>query len=158
MGRLQANQVADWFLSKINTASGDTISPLKLQKLIYYAQAWHLAIFDEPIFDEDIQAWMHGPVVPSVYYRFQETCKDCTIDISETPLDLVKLDANTEQLFNEINSIYGERSARYLEALTHSEDPWIIARGGLPLHERSNNVIKKELMSAYYKAKNQASA
>lgn len=63
-----ASQIAKWLLSAIDRDSGDSITPLKLQKLIYYAQAWSLALPERayPLFDEDMQAWAHGPVVESV--------------------------------------------------------------------------------------------
>ena len=67
-----SQQIADWILSQLNSNSGDTISPLKLQKLLYYCQAWHYTIFNEVLFDERIEAWTHGPVVPSQYIRLYD--------------------------------------------------------------------------------------
>jgi uncharacterized phage-associated protein len=146
-----ASQIADWFLSKLNTEAGDTISPLKLQKLVYYAQAWHLTVFKTPLFVEPIQAWAHGPVIPSLYHRFKDVCRECLIELSEEgKIKVIELASETEELLNEVYSIYGEHSAGYLENLTHNERPWIDARKGLLPHQRSEAVIPHESMIAYY--------
>lgn len=147
-----ANQVADWFLARLDTNAGDTISPLKLQKLVYYAQAWHLAVFNQPLFSEPIQAWAHGPVVPSLYQRFKHNCRDCLIEVKANGLESVHFSKETEDLLNEVYSIYGEHSASYLEQLTHHETPWLKARKGLPLYHRSEEVITVESMIDYYSA------
>jgi uncharacterized phage-associated protein len=154
MSTHSAKQVTDWFLSRINTEAGDTISPLKLQKLIYYAQAWHLAIFETPLFDEKIEAWMHGPVVVSQYQRFQEICRDCVIDVDKIELEVADFTPEVEQLLSEVHAIYGEHSASYLEALTHQEMPWISSRNGLPEYARCNNEITHESMKTFYKRLN----
>ncbi|MBC9912331.1 Panacea domain-containing protein [Chitinophaga varians] len=146
------DQIADWFLARLDTNAGDTISPLKLQKLVYYAQAWHLAIFNQPLFNEPIQAWVHGPVVPSLYQRFKDNCRDCLIGINTNGLEKTNFPSETEDLLNEVYSIYGEHSASYLEQLTHREMPWIKARKGVPLYQRSEEVITVESMIDYYKA------
>ena len=148
------NHIADWFLSKLNTDAGDTISPLKLQKLVYYAQAWHLTVFSTPLFEEDVQAWAHGPVVPSLYHRFKNTFRDHSIEINEIGLETVKFPIETEGLLNEVYSLYGEHSAGYLENLTHSETPWIEARIGIPVYQRSEAVITHASMIKYYSSLN----
>ena len=66
-----AINVAKYFLLKSNPEIGDTISNLKLQKLLYLAQGFFLAIYGEPLFPEHIEAWTHGPVVPEIYRRFK---------------------------------------------------------------------------------------
>ena len=62
--------VADYFLAQCDEDSGDIISNLKLQKLVYYAQGFSLAFFGEALFSEPIEAWMHGPVVPALYRKY----------------------------------------------------------------------------------------
>jgi uncharacterized phage-associated protein len=62
-----AKQVAEFFLAKTDEDEGDLISNLKLQKLCYYAQGLALAVRDQPLFPEPIEAWLHGPVVPTLY-------------------------------------------------------------------------------------------
>src|SRR5258708_4115865 len=66
-----ALDVANWFLAAMDRGAGDSITHLKLQKLVYYAQAWSLALRNKPLFDEDFVAWTHGPVVKSVWRRFK---------------------------------------------------------------------------------------
>ncbi|GAB2841398.1 Panacea domain-containing protein [Ferruginibacter profundus] len=145
------NQIADYFLSKIDGEKGDTISPLKLQKLVYYAQAWHYTIFDTPLFDEKIEAWVNGPVVPSLYKRFVAThTKHSIIDVENMALSVPEFEPNTKVLLDEIYRIYGERSASYLENLTHSEQPWIKARGILPPFASCKDEITLASMKEYY--------
>ena len=145
-----SNQISDWVLSKTNTDAGDTISPLKLQKLLYYCQAWHLTIIGKELFSEDIEAWAHGPVVPSQYARFAHISRTDRIDISQLELSPAKLSDKALHLLNEVINIYGEHSASYLEALTHQETPWIQARKGVKSWERSTEVISHKSMVKYY--------
>ena len=70
-----AKIVARWFVNHADRASGEAITQLKLQKLVYYADAWFLANFDEPLIKEDFEAWAHGPVVPAeVVAKFRISC------------------------------------------------------------------------------------
>ena len=149
-----ANEIADWILSRFNIESGDTVSPLKLQKLLYYCQAWHYTIFNEPLFDEGIQAWAHGPVVPSQYKRFANIPRYANIDISTIELNVPNLCINSEELLEEVMDIYGEHTAYYLEQLTHRERPWVETRGDLPEYAASDSVISLDLMYEYYNSVN----
>src|ERR1035437_5552959 len=65
-----ASDVAKYFISSFQKKKKE-ISNLKLQKLLYYAQAWHLALYDAPLFDDKIEAWVHGPVVPGVFREYK---------------------------------------------------------------------------------------
>jgi uncharacterized phage-associated protein len=145
------NQIADFFLGRLSPEKGDSISPLKLQKLVYYAQAWHYTIFDKPLFNEKIEAWAHGPVVRSLWDRFKSTGKDYSINLSQIEIEKVAFTYDkTYALLCDINRIYGEHSGAHLEALTHSEMPWIIARGNTPPHAASNVEITLESMKTFY--------
>ena len=68
---ISAFNVADYFLVQQDEDAGDLISNMKLQKLLYYAQGYFLAIANEPLFHERIYAWTHGPVVPKVYHKYK---------------------------------------------------------------------------------------
>ena len=149
-----SQQIADWILSQLNSNSGDTISPLKLQKLLYYCQAWHYTIFNEVLFDERIEAWTHGPVVPSQYRRFSYIRLYDNIKINNLNVDVPILCPKTEELLNEVMNIYGEHSADYLEKLTHRENPWKETRGDLPEYARSDKEITSNLMKEYYSSIN----
>ncbi len=139
-------QIADWFLCSVDRASGSSITHLKLQKLVYYAQAWSLALFNRPLFEEDIEAWAFGPVVPSLFQRF----KGRKWETLEAPDTCPSFDTKTEDLLKEILRVYGKYDAKYLERLTHREDPWLEARNGLAPEAASNNIIPKEKMKKYY--------
>lgn len=141
-----ANQIADWFLSSIDRTAGDSITHLKLQKLVYYAQAWSLALFNKPLFDEDFQAWVHGPVAYTIYNRFQSAGWEAL-----PPPDMVPdIDKSTQEILNDVLEVYGQHTARYLENLTHHEKPWQNARGNLPADERSTAILSKQSMTAFY--------
>ena len=151
MMTLTAKNIADWFLSRLNTEAGDTMSPLKLQKLLYYAQAWHLVFFNsKPLFNEPIQAWRHGPVVPSQYERFAGLTKYVPIPVDEYGVEIMEVTPAVENLLLDICDIYGEHQASYLEELTHSETPWIDARGDLPLYASCTREISHESMLSFY--------
>ena len=149
--KYNAKNIADWILTFINTEAGDTISPLKLQKLIYYCQAWHYTVFNEPLFDEQIEAWALGPVVPSQYKRFAGISRECSISVSQlTDVELKEFDSPTLKLLTDVMNVYGEHSALYLMNLTHSEPPWKKARNGLDDYKASSKPITLEDMKEYY--------
>lgn len=144
-----ASQVAGWLLGAIDRDSGDAITPLKLQKLIYYAQAWSLALPERAsaLFDEDVQAWAHGPVAESVFHEYKHAGWDALPAPSEVPA----IDDEDESHLREILAVFGEYSAKRLERMTHNEDPWLEARGDLAPETRSNAVISKEHMTVFYR-------
>lgn len=143
-------EIAYFFLSKIDSEKGDSITPLKLQKLVYYAQAWHYTVFNEPLFDDKIEAWTHGPVVKSLWEKFKNVGRDSFIDVAEIDFTMPSFSNSTRTLLEEVNKIYGEHSGSYLEDLTHSEAPWIDARGNSSVYAASTNEITLQSLKAYY--------
>ncbi|AWO91946.1 MULTISPECIES: Panacea domain-containing protein [Bradyrhizobium] len=141
-------QIANWFLGGIDREAGDSITPLKLQKLLYYAQAWALVELKRPLFEEDFQAWAHGPVLESIFNDFRKYRWDAI----PAPESVPELDAETFAHLGSILQVYGDFSAKKLEAMTHKEDPWKDARAGLKPEERSNAKISKDSMREYYSA------
>jgi len=141
---LTANMIADYFLTKLREF-GDNISHLKLQKLVYYAQAWFLALNDKELFGEDFQAWVHGPVVCSVYDRFKKNGWQPILDEVDEP----KLPQNVSAHLDEILRVFNKHTALDLEMMTHSELPWMEARGNTPATERSQATISKQSMKEY---------
>ena len=127
-------------------AHGDWVTNLKLQKLIYYAQAWHLALYKTPIFDDPIQAWIHGPVVYSVYNRFKHHRWD---PITNTPPN-PNLPTSLIKHLEEVYDVFGSYSAFDLEKMTHNETPWINARGGMSIDQPSHNPISQQDMAVFY--------
>ncbi len=141
----KATTLAKWFINRVDRDSGDDITHLKLQKLLYYAQAWHLAHTDEPLFNEDIKAWTHGPVVPSVWTEYK-SCGWNPLDPVEPP----KLDKETVGFLENVFAAYGGFTAKKLEQMTHAELPWREARGDLPLEAKCVTPISRETMGRYY--------
>lgn len=141
------DNIADWFLRIVDREAGDSITHLKLQKLVYYAEAWTNTILNRQLFNEDFQAWAHGPVVRSLYDRFNSFGWEA-LPLPEN--EAVEFEPEVAALLNDIWSIYGQHSAKYLEGLTHSEEPWIVTRGDLAPEERSENIIPKTSMREYY--------
>lgn len=119
---------------------------MKLEKLVYYAQAWSLVRDERPLFDEPIQAWVNGPVCPDLF----EIHKGLYA-VAEWPKgDVNKLDLDQCKTIDVVIDFYGKQTAKWLRDLTHDEDPWIIARGDLPDDVNSSNVITPESMIEYY--------
>lgn len=123
------------------------LSTMKLQKLCYYAQAWSLVWDDEPLFDEDFRAWVNGPVC---FELFAQTRGRFSITEGDEPGDLNALSDEQKDSIDHVIDFYGGRDAQYLSELTHLEDPWILARNGLPMGAPCENVISKESMAMYY--------
>ena len=124
----------------------DLITNLKLQKLLYYVQGWHLGLHGEPIFSDDFEAWVHGPVQPEIYRQYQHyRWNPISEDVKNPELDhlLVKH-------INEVLKEYATETAYSLERMTHLEDPWIIARGSIPHFEASTAQITKESMKNFF--------
>lgn len=136
------------FLLVESRERGDVLTNLKLQKLIYYAQAWHLAIKDAPLFEEDFEAWVHGPVLRSQYFRFRDfTWKPITTDVAR-PTVPGAIATHLDQVVD----VFGCETAVALELMTHREGPWIDARGGVPMDSPSNAIITKSAMKEFYRA------
>jgi uncharacterized phage-associated protein len=144
MATYTADKVADTLIHLARERHID-ITNLKLQKLLYYAQAWNLVFKDEELFAEDIEAWIHGPVVPSVFRRFK-SFRWNTID---SPVNAVTDDALGSHLVSVLDA-YGKFGANQLERLTHEEEPWRIARSGVAPDAPSNAVISKKSMKTFY--------
>lgn len=142
---LTANQVADYFLW-FGAEHGDPLSNLKLQKLVYYAQAWHLALHKKPLFAERIEAWVHGPVEPKLYRRF----KGHGFGLVPPPQRKPALPARYEAHLKEVFSVYGRYSAWDLERMTHAETPWIKARGGIEPDQPCTTPISHAEMQRFY--------
>ena len=133
--------IAKYFLSLGDEEAGDTISNLKLQKLLYYAQGFHLAVFGSPLFEDEIEAWTHGPVVPSVYHEFKNY-GGSTIP-GQAGFDPADISEETRGLLDEVYNVYGQFSAWKLRNMTHEEEPWKNAYDSMPGGIISNNSMKE---------------
>ncbi|HEV8065978.1 MAG TPA: type II toxin-antitoxin system antitoxin SocA domain-containing protein [Acidimicrobiales bacterium] len=122
------------------------ISTYKLQKLVYYCQAWHLVWDEEPLFANRIEAWANGPVSPTLYdgHRGRFT-------VSEWPKgDRSNLTESEAETVEAVVKAYGDLSGQQLSQITHSERPWREARAGLTPGQRGNAVISTDSMYDYY--------
>ena len=126
-----AKAVANYFL-RLAEKEGKKLSPMKLQKLIYFAHGWHLAVYGTPLISEEVQAWKYGPVIRSIYHEFKEFGAG-TIDVQATEIKNFSMvtpgidsdDKNTIDLLDTIWRIYGSFSAIQLSNITHRQGtPW----------------------------------
>jgi uncharacterized phage-associated protein len=123
-----------------------SMTAMKLQKLAYYSQAWSLVWEDRPIFEDRIEAWANGPVVPSLY-EFHRGRFEVSKLTKGNPEALDPADKST---VDSVLSFYGDKSSQWLSDLTHSEEPWLDARRGLAPGERGDREITLASMAEYY--------
>ncbi len=143
MEKITVFDVAGYVLEKTGT-----ITTMKLQKLVYYCQAWSLVWDDKPLFDEQIEAWVGGPVVRALYDYHKGL-----FEISSIPqerCDVSKFVSDQKETMNAVIDAYGQFSPHELSELTHAEDPWKEARKNMAPLDRGSNVITHESMQQYY--------
>lgn len=146
---LAANDVASVIIARSDRAWIDAMS---LQKLLYYAQAWHLAVSGEPLFAEQVKAWKDGPVVPQVWHDRKDTATRRAV---AQQVDGIELDELASNLIDLVISAYGSMSAEELSALTHTETPWRTARAGVPDDQPSSEPISPDEMASFYRGHRQ---
>lgn len=157
-----------YVLAKLQDSGAEDTTHLKLQKLLFFIQAFHLACFyDEhegqlhPIIDGEFEAWMHGPVSRELFKEIRhnvdsgmyenlkvftsEDEKAGKINEVESRLDQSQID-----LVEDVIEQYGNLSGYRLEAITHSQQPWLEARNGLPDDEKCTEVISQDSMRKYF--------
>ena len=140
-----ALEIANKLLAKsTDYDAGELMSNMKLQKMLYYQQGYHLAAFGFPLFDEEIEAWMYGPVVPSVYEHFRSHGAG---GIAPETSNIITLSEEEEFLFNDVFEAYIDFSAYGLMNKTHGEMPWRTTNTGI------GNVISHEKMTEFFKKK-----
>lgn len=124
--------IANYFLRKGHRAGRD-IDPMKIQKLVYFAHGWSLAIYGKPLIDERVDAWAYGPVIPSLYHEFKRFGREpirspafqVGPDGSPVPYSIPDNDQETHDLLNRIWEVYGGFSGIQLSNMTHEEGtPW----------------------------------
>lgn len=152
MYKITYQEMADYFIG-LSNETHELISNLKLQKLVYYTQAWFLAILKRPLFDATFKAWVHGPVIPELYHEYKEfSWMPIQKNIGEDYIEKLRNKLNEEEkhLLDVITSEYFGVSSYDLELMTHSEAPWKKARIGLTDDDVSSPVIENEWMEEYY--------
>ena len=134
--------VAEYIL----TTTG-SITAMKLQKLVYYAQAWALVWDEEPLFPEQFEAWANGPVIPALYKAHKGLFKVGAKDIAGK---VSALSANQKDTIDRVLKVYGKLTAQQLIDLTHWENPWKEARGNAPAGAPCQNIISQASIHEYY--------
>jgi uncharacterized phage-associated protein len=119
---------------------------MKLQKLVYYCQAWSLCWNEGPLFSEKIEAWQNGPVVRELFYEYQGQYVVSKCDKGNSDL----LSLTQKDTIKKVVEFYGKKSPQWLSDLTHSEDPWRLARQGIPDGVGSDREISLTSMETYY--------
>ncbi|GAB6975394.1 Panacea domain-containing protein [Prevotella falsenii] len=147
---------------------GITVSPLKLQKILYYEQAWHMVGFgrENTLFENAPEAWVNGPVYPEIFHIYknkvpgmcehlkyedfdtdEKTAQKRAIELKES----MQLNKEEIDLTEQVIMLYGTKTQNQLILLTHSEKPWSEKREGLMPYEYSNTSISLDTMHGYYK-------
>ena len=136
--------VAEYFLYLDDQNDGDGISNLKLQKLVYYAQGFYSAVFDRALFNSQISAWVHGPVVIDLYHECSNFGKNPIL--APDAIDHGKLNSDESEMIEEVFEVFGQFSAWKLRNMTHEEDPWLN-------HEHLADVIPLPEITEYFKTR-----
>lgn len=155
-----ADQIADYFRSLSNPEVGDLLSNLKLQKLCYYAAGVIAAVRqndDDPLFEQPIEAWQHGPVIPVEYRRFKEYGSG---DIPPlTNCDFNNIEPRDRAILDDVFNFYGQYSAWKLRNMTHEEQPWInaFARDDKRIYNNElrdffSNEVSQDYINSYHAA------
>lgn len=125
------------------------LTTMKLQKLVYYSQAWSLAWDDVPLFNEEFEAWANGPVCRTLYnhHKGRFVVEPGFFDnfASNEPLTSIQ-----QETLEAVIKFYGDREPHWLSELTHKELPWRMARGTCEPGETCSTIITKESMQSYY--------
>jgi len=135
-----ATEIAIYLINKTaNNEGGELLSNLKLQKLLYYSQAYYYAKYETPLFNEEILAWHYGPVIPMVYHKYKSFGK------SGIPAEdkEVRLLEKEKDMIDEVFDYFGQFSALKLVDMTHSEKPW--------QQTELNQEITLDVMGQYFK-------
>ena len=122
------------------------MSTMKLQKLCYYSQGWHLAWDGEPLFGEAIEAWANGPVVYELFDTYRGRFSVVTAERGSAEA----LSDSQRESVDTVLAAYGDLTGQQLSDKTHSERPWLEARDGLPAGARSRVEIERETLQDYF--------
>ncbi len=148
-------EIAKYYLIK-SINDGELVSPLKMQKLVYYAYVWTLIKNKKKLFDEKIEAWANGPVAPSLYHALQKygsapIDENFLQDDDESVQEVInKIPPEVKKTLDQVYDEYMTKTAFELVMLTHSEKPWVEARKGLEPNEKGSKPISdKDIIDQY---------
>lgn len=150
------NDVARYFFAR-STTDGELITPLKMQKLVYYAYVWHLVKKRKKLFHEKIEAWANGPVTPSLYHELKQfgaaPITNEFLSTEEMEGIIGKLPSEAKETLDQVYDKYMTLTAFELVMLTHGEKPWLEARRGLKANEPSTNPISDKQILEFYRGR-----
>lgn len=140
---LSVFDVACYVMSKVKQCT-----TMKLQKLLYYCQAWYLVWNDKPLFRENIEAWANGPVIRELYnfHKGLFTITENMMSLGNPNLLSIEQKTDIDNILN----AYADKTSQWLIDQTHSECPWQEARRGMSPNERGHKVITHAAMAEYY--------
>lgn len=151
--------VANYLIDKARK-DGIDMTPMKLIKMIYIAYGWSIAAKNIKLFDEEIEAWKYGPVIPSIYHEFKHFGGQPIIDcysqeydpfqdeIARTPR-VGREDKDISEILDIVWDLYKDKSATALMRMTHQKDtPW--DKVWNQEKKRMNGVISPESIQTYY--------
>lgn len=147
MQRTKRVKMADVFdVAKYILQKKGAMTTMKLQKLVYYCQAWSVVWDAKPIFGEEIQAWASGPVTPKLYQAHKGQYQISTLPSG----NISNLTQQEKETIDSVLEFYGDKSAQWLSDLSHMEDPWNKAREGFSLGDNCENEITLASLEEYY--------
>ncbi len=148
--KYEAKHIANFFVKK-GMDSGNPVTPMKLQKLVYIAHGWHLGLTGEPLFKDEVGAWPFGPVIRSVYKEFISFSKspitELAVDFWGNVCEVAETDEHIMALLEKIWEVYGKYSATQLSNMTHERGtPWDTV-----YEEGKSKIIPNQVIEDYYK-------
>lgn len=141
---MKANQISNYLISLTQNNPEENLTNMKLQKILYYLQGYHLAIYNEELFDDEIEAWKYGPVVCQEYHTFKGYGNNSII-VPEHNDSFDYLDELTKKFINKVYSYFRQFSPIKLMELTHEESPWLNSYG-------KSQIIDKVSLKDYFKS------
>jgi putative zinc finger/helix-turn-helix YgiT family protein len=130
------------------------VTPLALQKLLYYSQGFYKTFYDEFLFEDECEAWVHGPVYKDIYFKYRDFGYN-PIEDEKLVFEDINLTEAEEELLDSIIDNFGCYSAKTLERMTHSERPWRLTRNNLKPEQKSSEIISKDLIAKYFEDVNE---
>lgn len=151
LAKYRAMDIARWFIARnqimVETMGGDKMTLLKLLKLLYYAEGCSLALENGSLFDEDIIAWEHGPVIREVYAQYDDPY-NLHFGSNDDYESIRKISETDSGILEEVFQVFGQYTAWALRNKTHEETPWNEATNN---GQHLNKTIKRETMKKYFK-------
>ncbi len=139
---MKANQISNYIISLTHNNPEENLTNMKLQKILYYLQGFHLVLFNEVLFEEEIEAWKYGPVVSQEYHTFKAYGNN-SIVVPEIQHSFDYLSDNQKNFINKVYGYFRQFSPIKLMELTHEESPWQDTYG-------KSQVINKVLLKDFF--------